>query len=69
MARRQAVTQALPPRIGYRAPELATLTGLTERTIRRMMADGTLDTFRVGRNVFIRPESVARVFGGDPDGE
>lgn len=56
------------PRLGYRAPEIAARTGYSERTIRRMMADGELETFKVGRSVFIRPESVARVFGGDTDG-
>lgn len=62
------VTNESPPqRLGYRAPEVVALTGYSERTIRRMIADGTLDTFRVGRSVFIRPESLARVFGGETD--
>ena len=58
-----------PPRLGYRAPELAARTGLSERTIRRMIADGVLDTYKVGRSRFIRPESVARVFGGESSGD
>jgi excisionase family DNA binding protein len=58
-----------PPRLGYRAPELAARTGFSERTIRRMIADGVLDTYKVGRSRFVRPESVARVFGGEPSGE
>ena len=66
---RLVVTPDSPSRLGYRAPELAALTGYSERTIRRLIADGTLATFKVGRSVFIRPESVAQVFGGgEPDG-
>ncbi len=52
-----------PPRIGYRVREIVAMTGLTERTIRRRIADGSLDSFRVGATVWVRPESFEALFG------
>lgn len=54
-----------PPRVGYRVRETVAMTGLTERTIRRWISDGTLDSFRVGSTVWVRTESFDALFGGD----
>lgn len=53
-----AATQPL----GYRVRELVALTGLSESTIRRWIADGTLVTIHVGRSVFVNPDSVHALF-------
>jgi excisionase family DNA binding protein len=48
--------------LGYRVRELIAITGLSESTIRRWIADGTVATVRVGRSIFIRPDSISRLF-------
>jgi excisionase family DNA binding protein len=50
------------PLPGYRAREAAIRYGYTERHIRRLIADGTLDVIRVGTSVYITLESLDRVF-------
>ena len=47
---------------GYRVRDLVALTGLSESTIRRLIADGTLSTIHVGRSVFVTPDSVDDLF-------
>lgn len=37
---------------------------VSERSVRRWTADGTLDTVRVGRSVFVTVDSVRRLFEG-----
>lgn len=37
---------------------------VSERSVRRWTADGTLDTARVGRSVFVTVDSVRRLFEG-----
>ena len=52
-----------PARVGYRVRDLVEMTGLSQQTIRRWIADGRLEAFHVGRSVLVRPESVDRLFG------
>ena len=67
----RGMTDVVPPpdaplRYGYRVNELVARTTFSERHIRRLIATGVLDTFRVGNNVFITPESVDRLFAERP---
>jgi excisionase family DNA binding protein len=39
---------------------------VSERTVRRWIADGTVDSVRVGRNVFVSAESLRRLFKQAP---
>jgi excisionase family DNA binding protein len=41
--------------------------GVSEPTVRRWIADGTLESVRVGRNVFVPVESLERLFGKGND--
>lgn len=54
-----------PHRLGYRVRELVDMTGLSESTIRRWIASGTLETVHVGRSIFVTPNSVHALFGID----
>ena len=50
---------ALPP--GDTVQEAIGLTGLSERSIRYKVADGTLDVIRRGRRIYLTRESVQRL--------
>ena len=53
----------LATRAGVTARETATGLGTSLITIRRRMADGTLETFSIGASKLIKPESVLRLMG------
>lgn len=57
------MTVPSPPRIGYRVADVVAMTGLSERTVRRWVADGTLDVVRIKGKIWVRPESVNDLFG------
>lgn len=42
--------------------QAAELTQLSERTLRRYIAEGTLVAYRAGRNIRLRPEDVEALF-------
>jgi excisionase family DNA binding protein len=47
------------------AKEVASLLRLSERTVRRMIADGQLSVVRIGRSVRIRPGALDEMTGDD----
>jgi hypothetical protein len=55
--------ELLATRAGVTARETAEGTGKSIITIRRRMADGTLETFSIGASKLIKPESVLRLMG------
>ncbi|GAA4403518.1 helix-turn-helix domain-containing protein [Tsukamurella soli] len=59
-------------RVGYRAREVAAMSGVGLRTVQRKIADGTLVAHRCGAAVLVYPEDLRewldglpRVGGGD----
>lgn len=50
----------LPPRISYRPDEVAAMTGMSRRTVYRLVERGELAHFRVGSSVYITAEAVER---------
>jgi hypothetical protein len=60
---RQNFRELLATRAGVTAREAAEGTGKSIITIRRRMADGTLETFSIGASKLIKPESMLRLMG------
>ena len=48
-----------------RAPEVAELLGVTERTVRRWIAEGTLRSSKIGGSRLVARADLERVLGGD----
>lgn len=53
-------------RMGYRASEVAEVTGISLRTIQRRIADGTLVAHRCGGVVLVYPEDLDAWLGSLP---
>lgn len=60
---RENFRELLATRAGVTARETAEGLGVSLITIRRRMADGTLETFSIGSAKLIKPRSVLRLMG------